>query len=458
MLLDVKQIRKAFPIFERKVHGKRLVFLDSAASSQKPQVVIEAIANIYRHSYANVHRGIYTLAEEATVAYEGARERLAHFINAPEVAEVILVRNATEALNLVAYAWGEANVGAGDRVVVTEMEHHANFVPWQQLAPRQGAELVVVPVTDGGELDLAALAEVLDQGDVKIVAVTMMSNVLGTLPPMRQVIDMAHEAGALTVVDAAQAAPHLPLDVQALGADFAAFSGHKMCGPGVGVLWGRREVLEAMPPFLYGGDMIRRVEKGRSLWNELPYKFEAGTPPIAEVVGLGAAVDFLTEIGLEKIHAHEQALVAYATSACSCAWIFSSPISVRKSTAAPKPTTSAMGGVPASNLYGSSFHKERPFSTRRIISPPYRKGGIASSTSRRPQSTPTPGPHILWPEKAAKSAPSACTSNGRCGAACAASTTVNAPASCAISITCRIGGSVPRTFDIIVTATIFTSP
>ena len=192
------------------------------------------------------------------------------------------------------------------------MEHHANFVPWQQLAKRQGAELVVVPVTDGGELDLTALAEVLDQGDVKVVACTMMSNVLGTLPPMQEIINMAREAGALTVVDAAQAAPHLPLDVQALGADFVAFSGHKMCGPGVGVLWGRREILEAMPPFLYGGDMIRRVEKERSLWNELPYKFEAGTPPIAEVVGLGAAVDFLTEIGLEKIHAHEQAVVAYA--------------------------------------------------------------------------------------------------------------------------------------------------
>jgi cysteine desulfurase/selenocysteine lyase len=312
MLLDVKQIRKAFPIFEREVHGKRLVFLDSAASSQKPRAVIEAMADVYRHSYANVHRGIYSLAEEATIAYEGARERVARFINAPEVAEVIWVRNATEALNLIAYAWGRANVSAGDRIVITEMEHHANFVPWQQLAPRQGAELVVVPVTDGGELDLTALAEVLDQGNVKVVACTMMSNVLGTLPPVKQIIDMAREVGALTVVDAAQAAPHLPLDVQALGADLVAFSGHKMCGPGVGVLWGRREILEAMPPFLYGGDMIRRVEKGRSLWNELPYKFEAGTPPIAEVVGLGAAVDFLTEIGLEKIHAHEQALVAYA--------------------------------------------------------------------------------------------------------------------------------------------------
>ncbi len=312
MLLDVTKIREAFPIFERKIHGKRLVFLDSAASSQKPRVVIEAMADVYRHSYANVHRGIYSLAEEATVAYEGARERVARFINAPETAEVIWVRNATEALNLVAYAWGEANIGAGDRVVVTEMEHHANFVPWQQLAKRQGAELVVVPVTDGGELDLTALAEVLDQGDVKVVACTMMSNVLGTLPPMQEIINMVREAGALMVVDAAQAAPHLPLDVQALGADFVAFSGHKMCGPGVGVLWGRREILEAMPPFLYGGDMIRRVEKERSLWNELPYKFEAGTPPIAEVVGLGAAVDFLTEIGLEKIHAHEQAVVAYA--------------------------------------------------------------------------------------------------------------------------------------------------
>lgn len=311
MSLDIHTIRQEFPILERTVNGKRLVFLDSAASSQKPRVVIEALLRIYTHSYANVHRGLYSLAEQATEAYEGARVKIARFINAADPVEIINVRNATEALNLVAYTWGEANIQAGDRIIITEMEHHANLVPWQQLALRKGAELAYLPVTDAGLLDLDTLPSLLADGRTKVVACSVMSNVLGTLPPVTQIADMAHAAGAIVVMDGAQAVPHQPIDVQTLGADFMAFSGHKMCGPGVGVLWGRRELLEAMPPFLYGGDMIRTVKRNHSKWNELPYKFEAGTPPIAEVVGLGAAVDFLSALGMEAIHEHEQTIVAY---------------------------------------------------------------------------------------------------------------------------------------------------
>ena len=312
MPLDVAAIRQEFPIFERKIHGKRLVFLDSAASSQKPRAVIGAMMHTYMHSYANVHRGLYSLAEEATEAYEGARAKIARFINAPDPAEIVNVRNATEGLNLVAYSWGETNVHAGDRIIITEMEHHANLIPWQQLALRKGAELAYIPVDDAGELDLDALPPLLADGRAKIVACSVMSNVLSALPPVKQIAKMAHAAGALVVMDGAQAVPHQPVDVQALGADFMAFSGHKMCGPGVGILWGRYELLEAMPPFLYGGDMIRTVKRDYAKWNDVPYKFEAGTPAIAEVIGLGAAVDFLNSIGMEAIHAHEQEIVAYA--------------------------------------------------------------------------------------------------------------------------------------------------
>lgn len=312
MPLDVVAIRQEFPIFERTVNGRRLVFLDSAASSQKPRAVMDAMMHIYTHSYANVHRGLYSLAEEATEAYENARVKIARFINAPDPAEVINVRNATEGLNLIAYSWGEANIQAGDRIVITEMEHHANLVPWQQLALRKGAELAYIPVTDDGLLDLGALPPLLADGRTKVVACSVMSNVLGTTPPVTQIAEMAHTVGAIVVMDGAQAVPHRPIDVQALGADFMAFSGHKMCGPGVGVLWGRRALLEAMPPFLYGGDMIKTVKREYAKWNELPYKFEAGTPAIAEVVGLGAAVDFLSAIGMEAIHAHEQEIIAYA--------------------------------------------------------------------------------------------------------------------------------------------------
>ncbi len=312
MTWDVEAIRREFPILQREIHGKRLIYLDSAASAQKPRAVIEAITEVYTTFYANVHRGIYTLAEEATLHYQEARATVARFIHAPEPAEVIFVRNATEGLNLIAYTWGRANVQAGDRIVVTEMEHHSNLVPWQQLAQEKGAELAYLPVTDAGELDLTALPPLLADGRTKVVAFTLMSNVLGTIPPVRQIASLAHEAGALVVVDGAQGVPHLPVDVQALGADFLAFSGPKLGGPGIGALWGRREILEAMPPFLFGGDMILSVKKHGAVWNELPYKFEAGTPAIAEAVGLGTAVDFLTALGMDAVHRHEQELVAYA--------------------------------------------------------------------------------------------------------------------------------------------------
>jgi cysteine desulfurase/selenocysteine lyase len=312
MAFDVSAVKAEFPIFQRKIHGKRLVFLDSAASSQKPRAVIEAMTNVYTSSYANVHRGLYSLAEEATEAYETARAKIAKFINAYDVEEIINVRNATEGINLIAYSWGESNINSGDRIVITELEHHANLVPWQQLALRKGAELAYIPVTDEGLLDLDVLPSLLEGGRTKVVACSVLSNVLGTITPVEQVAEMAHTYGAIVVMDGAQAVPHRPIDVQKLGADFMAFSGHKMCGPGVGVLWGRAELLDAMPPFLFGGDMIRTVKRNYSLWNELPYKFEAGTPPIAEVVGLGAAVDFLNDIGMEDIHDHEQNIVAYA--------------------------------------------------------------------------------------------------------------------------------------------------
>lgn len=312
MPLDVAAVREAFPIFQRKINGKRLVFLDSAASAQKPRVVAETIAHVYSYHYANVHRGIYSLAEEATEAYESARSTIADFINANDVGEIINVRNATEAINLLAYSWGEATIQAGDRIVITELEHHANLVPWQQLAKRKGAELAYIPVTEAGRLDMEALPPLLEDGRAKLVACSMMSNVLGTLPPVERIVEMAHEAGAIVVLDGAQAVAHQVVDVQALDADFMVFSGHKMGGPGVGVLWGRRELLEAMPPFLYGGDMIIRVKREDSQWNVLPYKFEAGTPPIAEVVGLAAAINYLDDLGMDAVHDHEQALVAYA--------------------------------------------------------------------------------------------------------------------------------------------------
>lgn len=316
-MYDVNAIRAQFPIFQRRVHGKPLVYLDSTATSQKPLAVIEAMNDFYRRYNANVHRGIHTLSEEATAAYEGARERIARFINARSPREVIYTRNTTEAINLVAYTWGWANLKPGDAVLITEMEHHSNIVPWQLLRDRAGIELRVVPVTDEGYLDMEALDRLLDER-VKLVSITHMSNVLGTINPVEEIARKAHAVGALILVDGAQSVPHMPVDVQALGIDFLAFSGHKMCGPtGIGVLWGREEILEAMPPFMGGGDMIRRVTLERSTWANLPHKFEAGTPAIAEAIGLGAAVDFLTGLGMENVRQHEIEITSYALEALS---------------------------------------------------------------------------------------------------------------------------------------------
>jgi cysteine desulfurase/selenocysteine lyase len=310
--LDAVALRADFPILAREVHGKPLTYLDSAASSQRPQVVIDALVEFYSAHYANIHRGVHTLSEEATAAYERARDKIAAFINAPDRRGVIWTRNTTEAINLVAYAWGRTNVGPGDRIVVTEMEHHSNLLPWQVLAREREAELVYVRVTDEGRIDLASLDRAL-QGRAKLVAFSHVSNVLGTVNPAREIVARAHVAGACVLVDAAQSVPHMPVDVAALDTDFLAFSGHKMCGPGgIGVLYGRPELLEEMPPFLTGGGMIGRVGHEEATWDDLPGKFEAGTPAIAEAVGLGVAVDYLSGIGMNAIWAHEQALTAHA--------------------------------------------------------------------------------------------------------------------------------------------------
>jgi cysteine desulfurase / selenocysteine lyase len=307
--LDPHALRADFPIFEHPMSGKPLAYLDSAASSQKPRRVLDAMTEFYETSYANIHRGVYDLAERSTEAYEGAREKLRAFLNAPSAREVVFTRNVTEALNLVAYGWGLDNLGPGDVVVVTEMEHHSNFVPWQYIAGRTGAEFAVVPVDETGELQLEALDEIAARGRLKVVACVYVSNSLGTINPVERLVAWAHEQGAIAVVDAAQAAPHRPVDVQALGCDFLGITGHKMCGPtGIGVLWGRRELLERMSPFELGGHMIRQVTVERTTWNELPHKFEAGTSAIAEAVGLGAAVDYLSEVGLEAIERHEREL------------------------------------------------------------------------------------------------------------------------------------------------------
>ncbi len=310
--LDPVALRADFPILAREVHGRTLAYLDNAASTQKPRVVLKTLDEFYRAHYANIHRGVHTLSEEATAAYEEARDKVAAFISALDRRGVIFTRNTTEAINLVAHTWGRANVGSGDRIVVTEMEHHSNLVPWQLLAREVGAELAYVSVTSAGHLDLESLDYLL-QGPVKIVAFTHVSNVLGTVNPAREIIALSHAAGARVLVDAAQSVPHLPVDVEALDCDFLAFSGHKMCGPtGIGVLYGRSELLEDMPPFLSGGGMIRRVGREEAIWSDLPWKFEAGTPAITEAVGLGAAVDYLSGMGMEAVWLHEQELAAYA--------------------------------------------------------------------------------------------------------------------------------------------------
>src|SRR6476661_1752498 len=309
--LDLEKIRADFPILAQPAHGKRLVFLDSAASSQKPRQVIETLVDVYETSYANVHRGVYYLGARATERYEGARDIMAGFINAGDRREVIFVREATEALNLVAYAYGRTFVGFVDAMVATEMEHHSNLVPWQFLAQQTGATLHYLRLTDDGELDPASLERLKDVENIKLLAVTEASNSLGTLNDVPALAAWAHERGAVVVVDGAQAAPHRPVDVQALGCDFYAISGHKMCGPGSGALWGRTAVLETMDPFLTGGEMIRTVDLDRTTWNELPWKFEPGVPPLAEAVGFGAAIDYITSVGMESILAHEKALTAY---------------------------------------------------------------------------------------------------------------------------------------------------
>ncbi|HVN60855.1 MAG TPA: cysteine desulfurase [Gaiellaceae bacterium] len=311
--LDARVLRADFPVFEHEIHGKPLAYLDSASSTQKPRQVLDELRTFYETSYANVHRGVYDLAERATAAFEGAREKARAYVNAPSARELIFTRSTTEALNLVAYAWGLDNLGPGDVVVITELEHHANFVPWQFVAQRTGASFRHIPIDDLGELQLDALDEIAASGRVKVVANNLVSNTLGTINPVEKLAAWAHEQGAIMVVDAAQAAPHRAVDVQALGCDFLAFSSHKMCGPtGVGALWGRAELLEAMSPFNLGGEMIRSVSLEKTTWNELPYKFEAGTPAIAEAVGFGAAIDYVTAIGPDAIAAHEHELVAYA--------------------------------------------------------------------------------------------------------------------------------------------------
>jgi cysteine desulfurase/selenocysteine lyase len=313
MKLDAHALRADFPILAQEINGKPLAYLDSAVTAQKPRQVLDAMTQFYETSYGNVHRGVYALAERATEAFEGARERIARFVNAPSSRELIFTRNATEGLNLVAYAWGLTNLGPGDLVVVTELEHHSNFVPWQYVAKRTGAGFRMIPLTDAGELDLDPLDEIVADGRVKVVATNLVSNALGTINPVDRLTAWAHQHEAIMVVDGAQAAPHLAIDVQAIGCDFFAFSAHKLCGPsGVGALWGRRELLEAMEPFNLGGHMIRKVQFEETTWGDLPHKFEAGTSPIAEAVGFGAAVDYITAAGLDAIERHEHELAAYA--------------------------------------------------------------------------------------------------------------------------------------------------
>jgi len=310
--LDIDAIRADFPILQRRIHDQPLVFLDSGASSQKPRQVIEALDRYYETTNANVHRGAYTLSEEATAQYEGARARVASFINACCPKEVIWTRNATEAINLVAYSWGRANLHRGDHILLTPMEHHSNIVPWQMLAGQMGLELDFMPIAPDGTLVLDNLDRLLTPR-TRLFAFTAMSNVLGTINPVKELTAAAHRVGALALVDGAQYVPHAPIDVQALDIDFLAFSGHKMLGPtGIGVLWGKREILNSMPPFMGGGDMIREVHLRHSTWNELPWKFEAGTQAIAQAIGLAAAVDYLENVGMAAIHRYESQLTGYA--------------------------------------------------------------------------------------------------------------------------------------------------
>lgn len=311
MSLDIARVKADFPILSREINGKPLVFLDSAASSQKPLSVIEAMDSYYRTTHANVHRGAYQIASDATELMEGARRKIGRFIGAPNTHEVIFTKNATEAMNLFAHSWGGDNLGPGDAIVLTEMEHHANIVPWQMVAQRTGAEIRWIEIDSNGELDLSNLDTIVD--GAKVVSITAMSNVLGTLNPIRRIADVAHAAGAIMVTDGSQFVPHLPTNVEELGVDAMIFTGHKMLGPtGIGVLWGHESLLDSMPPFLGGGEMILQVTKEGFTTNELPSKFEAGTPAIAEIIGLGAAVDYLEALGMHNVRQHEVSLTAYA--------------------------------------------------------------------------------------------------------------------------------------------------
>ncbi len=310
---DFESLKTDFPTLERVINGKRLVYLDSTATSLKPRSVIEAINNYYTQNGANVHRGVYTLSSEATDLYEAARKTMQRFIHAPHLEEVIFTRNTTESINLVAYSWGLANLEPGDEILVTELEHHSNLVPWHLVAGMRGAVVKAVRISNEGRLDLAHYQELLKSGRVKMVAVAHISNALGTIHPIKKMIQMAHETGALCLIDGAQGAPHSSVNVQELGADFYAFSGHKMLGPtGIGVLWGKLELLKSMPPFLGGGEMILEVYADRSSYAEPPNKFEAGTPAIGDAIGLAAAAEYLMKLGLEHVQAHEQTLTNYA--------------------------------------------------------------------------------------------------------------------------------------------------
>jgi cysteine desulfurase / selenocysteine lyase len=312
MSLDVEAIRKDFPIFETLAHGKPLIYLDSASTSQKPRAVIDRLVRFYATENANVHRGIYELGEKATAAYEGARETTAGFINARSPRSIVFTRSTTESINLVRYSWGRVNVGPGDEVLVTQMEHHSNLIPWQLLVQESDAKLRHLPIDDDGRLRLDLLEEYLTE-QTKLVCLPLMSNVLGTVNPIRVVADAAHAVGARLLVDAAQGAPHVPIDVGKLDCDFLAFSSHKLCGPtGAGVLFAREDLLEEMPPFHGGGEMIREVWADRATWNEIPYKFEAGTMNIAQAVGMATALEYISEIGLDAIHEHETSVAAYA--------------------------------------------------------------------------------------------------------------------------------------------------
>jgi cysteine desulfurase/selenocysteine lyase len=309
-VLDIEHVRGEFPILSREIKpGVPLIYLDSAATSQKPRQVIEAMSVYYEQQNANIHRGLHRLAEEATESFESAREKVTEFIGARSTRQVIFTRNTTESINLVAYSWGRANLEKGDLIVLTEMEHHSNIVPWQILAEERGVRLAFIEVTEEGLLDIGSFHDLLED-EPRLVSFTHMSNMLGTINPVEEMTRLAQEAGALVLIDGAQSVPHLPVNVSDIGADFYAFSAHKMCGPtGIGVLYGREDLLEEMPPFLGGGDMIKRVWLETFTVNDLPHKFEAGTPPIAEAIGLGAAIDFLTDIGMQVVHQHERLLI-----------------------------------------------------------------------------------------------------------------------------------------------------